>query len=216
MLIVIIALIFAAIVYWQKNAPMSAPVAQVAGYKNATYTIDGTPVTLVSGVSEVAAAPGSASKVVTRFFGNEATGDLNNDATQDVAFLLTQDTGGSGTFYYVVVAVKTASGYSGTNAVLLGDRIAPQTTEIQNGEVIVNYADRNAGEPMTAKPSVGKSKHLTLSGLTLAEAARAAALGERCGGNMLNPPVCGAGLHCAPSQGSHLPFGDVGGTCVAN
>ncbi len=38
--------------------------------------------------------------------------------------------------------------------------------------------------------------------------------GEHCGGNMQNAPVCASGLHCAPTPGSHLPFGDVGGTCV--
>ncbi len=38
--------------------------------------------------------------------------------------------------------------------------------------------------------------------------------GDRCGGNMTNAPICGSGLHCTPESGSHLPFGDVGGTCV--
>jgi len=60
--------------------------------------------------------------------------------------------------------------YKGTNAILLGDRIAPQTTEIKNGQVIVNYADRAAGEPMTARPSVGVSKYLKVEGTTLVEA----------------------------------------------
>jgi len=41
-------------------------------------------------------------------------------------------------------------------------------------------------------------------------------LGEHCGGNMTTAPVCAAGFHCAPTPGSHLPFGDVGGTCVAD
>jgi hypothetical protein len=104
--------------------------------------------------------PGSAAKIVTRYFGNEATGDLNSDGTPDTALLLTQSGGGSGTFYYVVVALKTKDGYMGTNAVLLGDRIAPQTTELRDGTVIVNYADRKPGEAMTTLPSVGVSKYL--------------------------------------------------------
>jgi len=132
-----------------------------ADYKNATYVIEGQPVTLVNGHSEVPAAPGSASKVLTDYFGNDATGDLNGDGLPDVAFILTQNSGGSGTFYYVVAALRSSAGtYTGTNAVLLGDRIAPQTTEIKGGEVIVNYADRKPGEPMTAQPSVGVSKYL--------------------------------------------------------
>src|SRR5258708_229094 len=40
--------------------------------------------------------------------------------------------------------------------------------------------------------------------------------GQHCGGNMTDAPVCTTGYHCAPISGSHLPFGDVGGTCVAN
>lgn len=118
-------------------------------------------------MAETEAAPGSASKIVTRYFGNEATGDLNGDGAADVAFLLTQDGGGSGTFYYVVAALKEAGGYRGTNAILLGDRIAPQTTEIRNGTLIVNYADRKPSDPMTTQPSVGVSKYLKIQGTTL-------------------------------------------------
>lgn len=38
--------------------------------------------------------------------------------------------------------------------------------------------------------------------------------GEHCGGNMSTALTCSTGYHCAPTPGSHLPFGDVGGTCV--
>ena len=138
----------------------AAPASAAASPKDATYLIEGRPVTLTNGLSEVAAAPGSASKVTTRYFGNEATGDLNRDGTPDIGFVLTRSTGGTGTFFYAVVALKTASGYVGTNAVFLGDRIAPQTTEYRDGTLIVNYADRKPGEPMIAKPSVGVSKIL--------------------------------------------------------
>jgi hypothetical protein len=131
-----------------------------AAYKDISYDIEGRVITLTNGVSEIEAAPGSAARIITRYFGNESTGDVNNDGTPDVGFLLTQSRGGSGTFYYVVVALKTQDGYVGTNAVLLGDRIAPQSTEIRNGSLIVNYADRRPGEPFTTPPSVGISKVL--------------------------------------------------------
>ncbi len=148
----------------QPAPPSSATAPASAGYKDIAYEIEGQAVTLVSGVSETAAAPGSASKIVTRYVGNEATGDLDGDGTPDVAFLLTQSRGGSGTFYYVVVALQTTSGYVGTNAVLLGDRIAPQATRIDGSDLTVDYADRKAGEPMTTSPSVGVSKHLGVVG----------------------------------------------------
>ena len=152
----------------------ATPAAGVGGVspRNATYEVNGRPVSLKDGVLEVEAAPGSASKVTTRVFGNEATGDVNGDGQPDVALLITQSPGGSGTFFYAVVALKTATGYSGTNAVLLGDRIAPQTTRIVDGLIEVNYADRAPGEPMTARPSVGVTKRLRVTDGRLVEVAR--------------------------------------------
>lgn len=147
----------------------NAPTVSIVSYKDSTYTFDGQPITLVNGVSEITVAPGSASKIITKYFGNEATGDLNGDGIPDVAFLITQEGGGSGTFYYVVAALKTRTGYKGTNAVLLGDRIAPQTTEIKNGEVIVNYADRKPTDPMTTPPSIGMTKIMKISGNNLVD-----------------------------------------------
>lgn len=101
-----------------------------------------------------------------RYFGNEAKGDFNGDGTEDVAFLFTEDNGGSGTFYYVTV--RLASGKE-LNSILLGDRIAPQTTEFRDGKIIVNYADRKLEEPMTAKPSIGLSRYLKVVGDVLVE-----------------------------------------------
>ena len=131
-------------------------------YKNATYEIEGEKIQLQNGASQN-------DSTTTSFFGNEAEGDLDGNGTTDVAFLLAQDGGGSGIFYYIVVALKTNSGYQGTNAVFLGDRIAPQTTEIHGNELVVNYAERRADEPMTAEPSVGVSKYLKVSDGRLSE-----------------------------------------------
>ena len=133
------------------------------GPKDATYVVEGQSVTLVNGKSIASLAPGSATKITTQYFGNEATGDLNGDGLLDTAFILTQNSGGSGTFYYIVVALNASQGYVGTNGILLGDRIAPQTTEIKDGQVIVNYADRKIGEAMTVAPSIGVSKYLKLN-----------------------------------------------------
>jgi hypothetical protein len=124
--------------------------------KNATFAIDGKSVTLVNGISEMP-IPDSSAKIVTHYFGNEATGDLVAPGSGDMAFLVTQETGGSGVFYYVVVAMKTQNGYKTTNAFFIGDRIAPQSTHIQSDarELTVNYAERKPNEPMTAQPTVG-------------------------------------------------------------
>ena len=158
--VIIALIIFGSTWYWVEQ-PTLIQVPSGADHKNALYIVEGQPVALVRGRAE-ASLSGSATKTVTEYFGNEATGDLNNDGRTDIAFIITQTSSGSGTFYYAVGAVKTDDGYRGTDAVLLGDRIAPQTTEIRDGKLIVNYAERTPGEPMTASPSVGKSLVLKL------------------------------------------------------
>lgn len=163
--VVVALLVIGGYVFLNQRAAVLLPGAALPqDYKDGTYVVNGAPVTLSGGVSETQAAPGSASRVVTKYFGNDAEGDLNGDGVPDVAFLLTQDGGGSGTFYYVAAALKTPNGYQGTDAVLLGDRIAPQTTEVRDGEIIVNYADRAPNEPMSVRPSVGVSGHFKIVG----------------------------------------------------
>jgi hypothetical protein len=125
-------------------------------YKQITITIDGEPLTVGT--------------EGTAYFGNDAKGDINDDGIPDLAYLITHQTGGSGTFYYVVGALQNSAGrYIGTNAILLGDRIAPQASEVRNGILIVNYADRTPQDPFTTPPHVGKSAYLFFDGELKAE-----------------------------------------------
>lgn len=161
-IIFVIVLVALASVLVKQAPTVDVPARSAADHKNATYIIDGAPVTLVNGAAETA-IPNSASKVATNYFGNEMVKDLNDDGRNDIVFLLTQNTGGSGTFYYAAAALNTEAGYVGSHAFLLGDRIAPQTTESGPGkQVIVNYLERAPGVPMTAPPSSGKSLRLML------------------------------------------------------
>ena len=123
--------------------------------RNASFTVNGALVSLVDGVSSVA-VENSAARTETRYLGSEVEGDLNGDGQEDRAFWITQDATGSGTFYYVVVALKNGQGYTTTNAFRVGDRIAPQAMQIRSGELHVNFADRKRGEPMTTPPSEAK------------------------------------------------------------
>lgn len=130
-------------------------------YKNTIFLIEGREVRLINGT----AAGGDG---VTRYFGNDLKTDLNGDSIPDLVFLLVQERGGSGTFYYAVAAVQKEDGtYVGSDGYFIGDRIAPQSIDVSpnlrhKNVIVVNYADRKTGEPMTAQPSVGKSVYLKL------------------------------------------------------
>lgn len=162
-------LIIGGLYAYQKLFRESPAISEQADYKNISYEIEGDVVKLVNGGAETVVAPNSGTTITTEYFGNEARGDINSDGTEDVAFILTQDSGGSGVFYYVVVALKLNNGYKGLNAIFLGDRIAPQTTEFRDGRFIVNYADRSEGEPFSTDPSIGVSKYLEVEKNKLVE-----------------------------------------------
>ena len=162
------AILLLGFLFWKtptSKDPVKTPVTEAPSYldyKNTSYVIGAQNVFLKNGESVVEIVPGTASKLVTKVFGNEIKGDFNGDGLEDVAFLLTQTGGGNGVFYYVAVALKNETGYKGTNAILLGDRIAPQGILYSSGVLAVNYADRKVEEPMTTAPSVGTTKFLTL------------------------------------------------------
>ncbi len=162
-----IVIVFIGIIIWlytlapeKTVAPDSDNVAiqEVQDYKNTSYVIDGEQVTLKNGFAEVEVAPGSASKKVTRYWGGDFHKDLNADGRQDVVFMVTQDSGGSGLFYYVVAAINYPEGYRGSASFFLGDRIAPKNIELgDEATILVNFAERNPGESFAVAPSSARS-----------------------------------------------------------
>jgi len=127
-------------------------------YRAASFLISGKPVTLVGGMGSVGTQPAQ-----VRFFGNEAKGDLDHDGILDMAYLVTEDLGGGVTRFFAVGALQDAAGhYRGTQAVMIGDNVAPQTTEIRaDGILIVNYGVR------TGAVTMGKSLYLKLDPVTM-------------------------------------------------
>ena len=131
------------------------------------YIINGEKVTLKNGIAEEN-IPGSLAKIVTKYFGNDVRADFDKDGKEDVAFLVTQNNGGSGTFYYLVVRLNNGYSSKGSYGLFLGDRIAPQNTEVEDGNVIVvNYADRKLEDSFVIPPSVGKSLLVSLDPKTM-------------------------------------------------
>jgi hypothetical protein len=162
--IIILVGIFSYIIFSVKNKQSNNNQLIFDG-KNSSFIIDKANMTLKNGISQTDIASSSALKITTKYFGNEAYGDLNGDGLEDTAYLITQDTGGSGLFYYVVVALKTSTGYKTTNAFFIGDRIAPQSTEIHSDskELYVNFAERKPGELFTTQPSQGATLYLKVT-----------------------------------------------------
>ncbi len=137
--------------------------------KNASYDIEGQIVQLSNGTAVTTSSSSVSNSQTVKYFGNELRLDVNGDGKEDTALLLTTTTSGTGTFYYLVVALNKDGGYIGTNGVFLGDRIAPQSTEFKNGEIVVNYAERKPEESMSTKPSIAVSRYFKITDDTLVE-----------------------------------------------
>jgi hypothetical protein len=144
-------------------AAACAPAA-TADPASATFTIDGRPITLVAGRAEQPAAPGSAAKIVTSLGTQRADADIDGDGRVDTAVALVHQPGGSGTFTYVALLLNPSTGPTGTNAVLIGDRITLSALRVDGKTIVVEYLDRRPGEPFTTAPSVATTKRLSLSG----------------------------------------------------
>jgi len=156
--VVIIAII--GLVYFQltkQDRENTIPVLSAFDVLNMSYTVDGEIFILQNGKAEKEYTSDSATKNTLSIFGQPLYADLDKDGDEDAALLLVNDPGGSGTFYYAVLAINNGNASFTTNALLLGDRIAPQTMGIDEGHALFNYVERKAGEPITTRPSMGKS-----------------------------------------------------------
>lgn len=139
------------------GAPNGENAVLAADPLSASYEVEGVTITLTNGRAETRVEEGSATMVSTEIFGEPVYGDIDGDGDEDAGVLIKQEPGGTGTFYYVAAAINNDGNYEGTNAILLGDRVAPQNIQVSGGSVIANYADRGVDEPMTAEPTVGKT-----------------------------------------------------------
>ncbi|MES2315794.1 MAG: hypothetical protein V4486_03620 [Patescibacteria group bacterium] len=163
---ILIIVIVLGIGYWlySRNREPAVPVVGQSANQspkpkvdNLTYNIDGDIFTLKDGNAEKESLPGSPMVDSLSLFGDTAYGDLDGDGDTDAAVWLLNDPGGTGKFHYAALVINDRGTYTPTNALFLGDRIAPQTLEIHNGQAVYNFAERKPSDPFTAEPSVGRS-----------------------------------------------------------
>ncbi len=140
--------------YDNKNVGVITPTN--SSVLNNSYTVGGQVFNLVNGKAEIA-IENSNTKNTLNVFGEPVYGDLDKDGDNDAVLMLVNNPGGSGTFYYAVLAINNNGNYVATNTMLLGDRIAPQTINIQDAHAVYNFAERKGTDPMTTPPSIGKS-----------------------------------------------------------
>lgn len=119
---------------------------------NLTYAADDFPdgaVTLMDGVIEIPAAPGSATTIRIERTGYAAFGDLNSDGLEDAAVILLTDGGGSGSFYYLAAVVaEEGGGYASVATTLLGDRVIINDLSIADGVITVDMVVAGPDDPL--------------------------------------------------------------------
>ena len=79
--------------------------------------------------------------------------DINKDGTDDVAVVLTNDAGGSGTFYYLAIFTSGSSPVI-ENTSYLGDRIVVNDITFTNNQFQVKYLDRDSEADMASDPTI--------------------------------------------------------------
>ncbi|WP_339721839.1 META domain-containing protein [uncultured Paraglaciecola sp.] len=125
---------------------------------NTRFNINQSDIQLINGYAEQIAAPDSSSKITTQVWGEPKVTDLNADGQQDAVLILSQNTGGSGTFYYLAVAIREGNHYKGSKGILLGDRIQPQEIQVVTNRVTVEFLERFMSEPTVTSPSMPREQ----------------------------------------------------------
>lgn len=128
---------------------------------DASYVVDSRSITLHAGIHAEPAAPGSAALNSTRVWGQPTVADLDRDGLDDAIVILVNEPGGSGTFYYVAAAYNDGSHFTGSTALLLGDRIDMRSVTVVDGIVIVSYSDHGRTQTMAGVPERPVSRRFT-------------------------------------------------------
>ena len=149
----------------------SKPRAQGVDPYNYRYRIEHETVSLRHGRASKPIA-GSTANNITEVAQQPVFVDLNDDGFRDAVLILQQQTGGSGTFYYLAVALTGAAVSNRTDATagpviescFLGDRIKVEKVSFADNVIVVDYLDRDKGQPMSMQPVVRMNKKFSLSG----------------------------------------------------
>ena len=142
-----------------------------ADLEQATYlteSADAGEATLEDGEFREPLAPGSAGELIIQL-GKWATGDLDGEGGGDAAAITIEQTGGSGTFYFVHALVGEDGDLRDAGVAFLGDRIRVEGVSIHNGAITVALLDRAPDAAMASEPTIAVIRRFTLQGGELVE-----------------------------------------------
>ena len=105
--------------------------------------------------------------------GKWATGDINGQGDRqsgdDAAAITIEQTGGSGTFYFVHALVGEDDDLRDAGVAFIGDRIRVEGVSIHDGVIVVALLDRAPEAAMASEPTVPVIRRFTLEGGELVE-----------------------------------------------
>lgn len=131
-------------------APFNQPVWM--DFNNQTYSMDGEKINFMHG--EFTSEDGS----VTAKIDNQS---LSPSGSRGAAVII-ENTGGSGTFYYLVGGIIKGGKQTNSSPISLGDRIKIVGVKVEdpgeedNGQITVTYLDRAPNAPMSDSPTIQK------------------------------------------------------------
>lgn len=128
--------------------------------KNSSFVIDEKKIRLKRGVSKIKLDKNSATKLITQYTGTNVVGDINGDGADDMAIILSQQSGGNEIRYYASVISSEKGKYKSSNTVFIGDRINVYSIALNNGNIMMEYADLPKEDTTVFAPTVLLSKIL--------------------------------------------------------
>ena len=125
------------------------------------------PVQLTDGLYEGAPfVEGGASRPTVRMLPLTAIGDLDGDGLADAAVLLVENSGGSGSFFFLAAVANRAGLPENVVTVPLGDRVSPSYLAIEDGAIVVDTAAFAESDPLCC-PSLKVRTTYVLRGTAL-------------------------------------------------
>lgn len=115
--------------------------------KNSVYLapMSGTPITLSNGRYEGGT---DANRISVVLDSHIAFGDMNNDGQEDAVALLTENTGGTGVFYYLTVLINLNGAPVQAASILIDDRPIIENLELEDTKIHLSAVIHGPSDPM--------------------------------------------------------------------